>query len=183
MIVAFPSNSAETYCYTFYEGLFLSETAVPVVGPFGHPASVIEENGIGVVMTDTSADALVASCIDAARRWDELWQNRNAWRRKVQSSVLDYLTAYRSSGGMPKARQAEPLEVMRLRVEQLQRIRNATHPSRRALSAAWREGTQHPPMAAPLRHQLVDQVNDLIKSRLPGVHHLGKRLASLGQSR
>jgi GT2 family glycosyltransferase len=94
MIVAHPSLTAESFCYTFYECLLLSESAIPVVGCFGNPAEQIRETGAGVVMQEMTVDGLVSACERAREERARLAVNREWYRQTLCAGAPTYAEDY-----------------------------------------------------------------------------------------
>jgi glycosyltransferase involved in cell wall biosynthesis len=92
-LVAFPALWAETFCFAFYEALFLAECGVPVVSPLGHPADVVRRERIGVVMDGLTARSLVSACIGARAEHGDLLA---AKRRFVSTLATERRDAYLS---------------------------------------------------------------------------------------
>lgn len=121
-IVAMPSVTAETYSFTFYETLILSETAVPVVGPFGNPASVCSREGVGVVMKNGSSEALIEACEQAAAQWQAFHERKVDYRQTLHRQAESYYEAYRGiendiirivpSGSAPAAARSASLRLL-----------------------------------------------------------------------
>ncbi|MNS16307.1 Glycosyl transferase family 2 [compost metagenome] len=95
-IVAFPATWAETYCYAFYEGILLAANAVPVVGPFGNPANVTKQEGIGVAMRAATSEALIEACNEASESWKDLHAKKKQYLQTLHATTRPYYEAYRS---------------------------------------------------------------------------------------
>jgi glycosyltransferase involved in cell wall biosynthesis/GT2 family glycosyltransferase len=59
-IVVIPAVCAETFSYTLFEALFLFEVPV-VVGPYGNPADVVRQHGVGEVLPGLAPTDLAAT--------------------------------------------------------------------------------------------------------------------------
>lgn len=65
--VLMPSEAAETYGYTFFESLLMSN-AIPIVGPFGNPADICRENKVGLILEAHTLEALEELILNADRK-------------------------------------------------------------------------------------------------------------------
>lgn len=177
-IIAIPSRVPETFCYAFYEGVLLSEAAVPVVGPTGHPADVLRSAPFGIVMPEATADALVTACLEASHRWHELWPVQQRWIHELQEQAVSYEDAYRALAVSEDraGRRAEP-SYAGMRTDQLFRLEAAARRSDTAAAPPMGRPGQHEHDSLPVRYQLVDALNTAVKQRVPGLHTLSKRWA------
>jgi glycosyltransferase involved in cell wall biosynthesis len=85
--IAFVSNWPETFCYALFEGLLLSEGAIPVVGPFGNPKEFVEKHGIGGVMSSYDVPALISAIEDVNQHREKYLTNILTWKKT--SSIFD----------------------------------------------------------------------------------------------
>lgn len=72
----------ETYLYTMYEGFMICPTAIPIVGPYGNPAQVCKESGIGPIMREGTSAALIEAAMLAR-------QSRHEYYKKLVPFVKD----------------------------------------------------------------------------------------------
>lgn len=94
-LTVFASLTAETFSFAFYEALILGNGAVPVVSQFGHPASIVRETGIGLVLPEMTAAALVQTCIRAEQQYPTLLAAKQKWLVDWWSGEsADYLAKY-----------------------------------------------------------------------------------------
>jgi GT2 family glycosyltransferase len=94
MIVAHPSLTAESFCFTFFECLLLSSTSIPVVGRFGNPAELIGETGAGVVMQEMSVDGLVSACERARADYVRFAAQRGEYCERLRASSRNFADDY-----------------------------------------------------------------------------------------
>jgi|GEM_PF-3328807 len=79
MIVAFPSITAETYCYSFFESCILSRTGVPVVSSLGNPAQEVAQYQIGAVMSELSSGAFVDACLLVRNKYEHFLDKKQCY--------------------------------------------------------------------------------------------------------
>ena len=73
---------------------------MPVVGPFGHPAEVVRQARIGVVIESMTTAGLVAACERALRDYPALIARRAAYREQLLSkaSEVNYVAFLQATG-------------------------------------------------------------------------------------
>jgi glycosyltransferase involved in cell wall biosynthesis len=106
--ICYPSIVAETFCYTFFEGLLLSQKAIPIVGPYGNPASVCKDMGIGPVMSACTSAALVDAVMQAKICCNQYREKIDRYsavlREKTEHNLYlsEYIKATSSVGAVEK---------------------------------------------------------------------------------
>ena len=71
LCVCLPFVWPETFSFVTYEALGVLRVPV-VVGPWGHPARLVREQGVGAVMRAATPEALVEAVLDVERRHEAL---------------------------------------------------------------------------------------------------------------
>lgn len=100
---------AETFSYTFFEGLLLCPTAIPIAGPYGNPAYVCHEKEIGVVMSACTPTALIDAVYRAKTQRDgyqkKLENYVEGLRKEIhqRSYLADYLAVTHIAGHASKS--------------------------------------------------------------------------------
>lgn len=87
--LGFVSLWPETFSYTFFEGILLSNHIIPVVGPYGNPAALTKANNLGPVMNSCSPQDLLNSLLEA-RSNKPVYLANTANFRKNLSEVTNY---------------------------------------------------------------------------------------------
>lgn len=87
---------AETFSYTFFEGMLLSDRAIPIVSPFGNPAQVCQETGVGVVMKACTSAALIEAVKQAIASSEHYHKKRSEFIQPLREKIshAPYLSEY-----------------------------------------------------------------------------------------
>jgi GT2 family glycosyltransferase/glycosyltransferase involved in cell wall biosynthesis len=92
-VICLPALWPESFCYALYESLHFFDAPV-VVGPYGHPAEVVTQDNLGVVMDDLTPEAMIKAIKMARLNKDLYSENIKKWRaqeRGRQSQARDQL--------------------------------------------------------------------------------------------
>lgn len=92
--VIFPFLWPETFSYVFYEMMILGESAIPIVGKFGHPAEVIVRTGAGVVLPDMTVAGLHSAFTEAQQGYESILKHKQRvvaeWKRGEALYRVEY---------------------------------------------------------------------------------------------
>lgn len=84
--VVIPSISAETFCYSFYETILMSN-AIPIVSPLGNPATTIRKYDCGIVFEEFSPDAIEKAIHQASSTQTNILRSIKKLRTALQSET------------------------------------------------------------------------------------------------
>lgn len=89
-----PSIGPETFCFAFFESLILSPHTIPIVSPLGHPATVVEQERVGVRIRELNRESVLEACIEARRNREELLENKKTYLKKLRLTQGGYFHKY-----------------------------------------------------------------------------------------
>lgn len=92
--IVIPSIWAETFCYTFYETILMSN-AIPVVSSFGNPAAVIKDHKCGVIFPELNTPSILQALKFATSNKKEIIANITSFRETIRQRE-SYATTYNS---------------------------------------------------------------------------------------
>ena len=114
-IVVIPSIGPETFSYTLYEALFLLEVPV-VVGPFGNPAKVTQQERVGIAMSDVSTKSLIEAVKKIDRNYATYYSAVKSFKKQYEPSFTKshYFKEYIQIIDPNAAKPSRPVNIRKL---------------------------------------------------------------------